>query len=659
MSQFHDRVTGRSPWKFIRFALFTTIIVSAVFLHSRSLLGQNQPLNVSQTNGWHTAVTFPNNKTATIYQLTETEIETAVPVGAVNGNIFIDTVNGTSNGAGFELGSNFVPTAANEADTWQTTFSGVLSTNTTWNTDMLITGDVVVPAGVTLTIDSGTTIFASADSDDQNSGEWTDKTELIVFGTLQVNGSESAPVYFTSNATNKTVGNWGGIQIREGSTTSELANCMVRYANVGIKITSVDVSGGGDAWALIQNCSIQHNEIGIGMWAKPKWSDGTDINVGAEILNNFVANNVEAGISLRNWSGYKNALTNPNLVNNTIEQNGMGIYIWTGSWWLGDVTERTTIKNNNIHNNETYGVFIEAIGSGDTSGSDTDAKPIIEHNLVSSNHTDIYLSFDPQGTDGLQDFQPTVRFNTIADASFGIIISETEPYDTYMPTIEQNVFMGFDDPSSYSVANESSRTIYVNNSYWGSSSEEWDAGIPTDSIMGTVYHSSTVDSNSPPLITMLSPGKGESGDSIIIHGANFGTFPQIFIPLILNQVVFNMEPIFIGNVIPVRDVQTVHETFYSTTIQIPQDLPSTGNFYLSAQPDAISPVLVDDEIIIKVNGSIVYTHDFSAGGLPQFATLIIPRPLMEQMSGQTAVIEYRDVYGNVVTASEMWLIWVP
>ena len=158
---------------------------------------------------------------------------------------------------------------------------------------------------------------------------------------------------------------------------------------------------------------------------------------------------------------------------------------------------------------------------------------------------------------------------------------------------------------------------------------------------------------------MLSPGKGESGDGIIIYGANFGNFPQIFIPLILNQVVSNMEPIFIGNVIPVRDVQTVHETFYSTTIQIPQDMPSTGNFYLSAQPDAISPVLVDDEIIIKVNGSIVYTHDFSAGGLPQFATLIIPRPLMEQMSGQTTTVEYRDVYGNVVTASEMWLIWVP
>jgi len=183
--------------------------------------------------------------------------------------------------------------------------------------------------------------------------------------------------------------------------------------------------------------------------------------------------------------------------------------------------------------------------------------------------------------------------------------------------------------------------------------------MPIDSISGTIYNSSSLDSNSPPLLTMLSPGKAESGESVTIYGANFGSLPQIFLPAILNQVAFSLEPIFIGDVIPVRDVQTVHETFYSTTIQIPQNLPPTGNFYLSTKPNVISLVLVDDEIIIKVNGSIVYTHDFSAGGLPQSATLIVPRPLMEQMSGQTASVEYRDVYGDVVTASEMWLIWVP
>lgn len=659
MSQVHRRASKGSVWNFFGVASFIVVIVCAIFLHSRSLLGLNDNLNAGKVDGWNTAVTFPNNKTASILHLAETQIDTAVPNDTVSGNVFVNTATGTSNSVTFELGSSFIPTATDEANAWQTTFSGVIGANTTWNTDLLLTGDVIVPAGVTLTIDGGTTIFASANSDDQSSGKWIDKTELIVFGTLLVNGSESAPVYFTSNAATKSPSNWGGIQIREGSTTSELSNCMIRYANEGVRIISQDVPGGGDAWARIQNCSIQHNVIGISMWANTHWPDGIHIHVGAEIINNIIANNVDEGIFLWNWCGYQSTITDPIIMNNVIEQNGMGIYLRAGSWWLGHIDERTTIINNSISYNETHGILIEAMGSSDSSGSDTDVKPIIEHNLLTGNHTNIHLSFDPKGADGLQDFQPTIQFNSISDASIGIVISETQTYDTYIPTIDHNVFMGFDNPSTYAIANESTRTIYVNDSYWGSSPAEWDAGMPSESIIGTVYNSSTIDSNSPPLITMLSPGKGESGESLTIFGANFGSVPQIYLPAVLNQVVSGMEPIFIGDKIPVRDVQTVHETFYSTTIQIPQELPSTGNFYLSAQSYAISPVLVDDEIIVKIDGSIVYTHDFSAGGQPQSAILIIPRPLIEQMRGQSISIEYRDVYGNVVTASEMWLIWVP
>jgi len=176
---------------------------------------------------WHTAVTFPNNKAASILHLTETQIDTAVPEGTTSGKVSLTTDTGTSNSVTFELGSNFIPNESGEAATWQSTFSGVIATDTTWNTNLLLTGDVTVPDGVTLTIDEGTTIFAAANSDDQSSGKWTDKTELIVFGTLLVNGSESAPVYFTSNAVTQSAGNWGGIQIREGSTASELANSLV------------------------------------------------------------------------------------------------------------------------------------------------------------------------------------------------------------------------------------------------------------------------------------------------------------------------------------------------------------------------------------------------------------------------------------------------
>jgi hypothetical protein len=32
---------------------------------------------------------------------------------------------------------------------------------------------------------------------------------------------------------------------------------------------------------------------------------------------------------------------------------------------------------------------------------------------------------------------------------------------------------------------------------------------------------------------------------------------------------------------------------------------------------------------------------------------------MEGLVGRTATVEYRDVYGDVVEASAVWLIWTP
>ncbi|MCP5097373.1 MAG: right-handed parallel beta-helix repeat-containing protein [Chloroflexi bacterium] len=646
-------------WKLVGLSLLVTILLTTFFIQANGLFGQNHKQNIETMSSWNTAVTFPNNQNAHIAHRIEIEMNTIVPDGAVSGDVFVNTETGTSNGASFQLGSSFIPTETGEADLWDSTFSGVIGADTTWDTNLLLTGDVTVPAGITLTINADTTIFITSNNDDQNSGIWNDKTELLIFGKLLVNGSESAPVYFTSNAANKSAGDWGGIQIREGSTTSELSNCMIRYAIDGVRLTSQDIPGGGDVWATIQNCSIQNNETGIKLHAHTHYPDGIDLHVGAEIKNNLIANNIKEGIFLWNWDGYKSVLTDPFITNNVIRNNNSGVFIRTGSWWWGHVDDRTIIKNNTISNNETYGIFIEVYGSSDTSGSDTDAKPIIERNLLYENHTNIFMALIPQGSDGLQDFQPIVRYNTVSDASFGIVISDTQSYDTFIPTIDHNVFKGFADLSSYAIANQSSRIVNIDHNYWGSTPEEWDAGMPPAIISGTVNNSSPLGSTSPPIITRFASEDGQPGESITIYGANFGTMPKVYLPAILNQTFVGMEPIFIGDEIPQQDVQDPGEVFYSTTIQVPQEIPLTGTFYLSAQPDAIAEVLVDDKVVIKVGDSVVFSHDFSTSGLPKSATLVIPRSTMEQMVGQTVMVEYFDVYGNVVSASEMWLIWIP
>jgi uncharacterized repeat protein (TIGR01451 family) len=131
-----------------------------------------------------------------------------------------------------------------------------------------------------------------------------------------------------------------------------------------------------------------------------------------------------------------------------------------------------------------------------------------------------------------------------------------------------------------------------------------------------------------------------------------------YLPLIIH--IPPTFPLFIGDAIPVRSVAFQGETFYSTTIQIPARLPPAGSFYLSSEPDQVSPVLVDDDLVILLNDIEHFTYHFSAGGRPpQPAIVEVPRETMEPLAGQTVIVQYRDVYGDVVEASPMWLIWVP
>ena len=133
----------------------------------------------------------------------------------------------------------------------------------------------------------------------------------------------------------------------------------------------------------------------------------------------------------------------------------------------------------------------------------------------------------------------------------------------------------------------------------------------------------------------------------------------VYLPLLLHPDNIFVEPIFIGNEIPSRDVNTVGEVFYETTIQIPTELPSTGEFYLSSQPNRLTPVLVDDAIALKLGESVLFSYDFSEGDDVHYATISIPMDVVQAMKGNTITVEYYDIYGNYVSSSEMWLIWVP
>ncbi|MCB0210363.1 MAG: hypothetical protein KDJ52_13585 [Anaerolineae bacterium] len=136
---------------------------------------------------------------------------------------------------------------------------------------------------------------------------------------------------------------------------------------------------------------------------------------------------------------------------------------------------------------------------------------------------------------------------------------------------------------------------------------------------------------------------------------------NLYLPLLLHNFIPPPAfPLFIGSAIPEQPAAFQGEVFYTTSVQIPSALPTTGKFYFSSKPNMVSPVIVDDDLVVQQNGLNRFIYHFSPGGRPVEPAIVeIPRTTMEQMTGQTIIVKYRDVYGGMVYASEMWLIWTP
>ncbi len=112
---------------------------------------------------------------------------------------------------------------------------GTTLTTETWSGTVIVTGDVTVAAGQTLTISPGTQVlFVRADvAPPDGTGDYA----LLVDGTLQVNGTASAPVIFSGyGASGKAAGAWDRIVL--GGPGSVLTHALVEYGGVGLDVRS-------------------------------------------------------------------------------------------------------------------------------------------------------------------------------------------------------------------------------------------------------------------------------------------------------------------------------------------------------------------------------------------------------------------------------------
>ena len=106
----------------------------------------------------------------------------------------------------------------------QSDVSGDLYEDVTWSGRVRVSGDITVPRNVTLTIDEGTEIHFTANTDETSGGKDQTRSELIIKGTLD---ADAGDITFRSTDDSATNADWYGIRVAIGGT-ADLSGATVQ-----------------------------------------------------------------------------------------------------------------------------------------------------------------------------------------------------------------------------------------------------------------------------------------------------------------------------------------------------------------------------------------------------------------------------------------------
>jgi predicted outer membrane repeat protein len=213
--------------------------------------------------------------------------------------------------------------------------SDTIISDTTWTSNIVITENILISSGATLTIDSGITVY------------FLGYFKIEVQGRMLALGTNEEKIIFTScNASQP----WNGLVFDvapfSGNDTSKLVNCLFRY---GSATGSGDDSNGGSIFVYVNSpiqilsCEFQYNHA---------------VNDGGAIYSNFadirIVNSVFKGNSAGRdggaiycYLGTDNILINSILENNTAGRDGGAIYTSNGG---GIDISNSLFRNNTGYN---------------------------------------------------------------------------------------------------------------------------------------------------------------------------------------------------------------------------------------------------------------------------------------------------------------------
>ena len=205
--------------------------------------------------------------------------------------------------------------------------SEVITKDTTWSGEVYIDEIVHVPENTTLTIEPGTVIKFKHWRHGYT--EESERLNIIVEGTLNVNGTADKPVRFTSDATDPEHGDWDEITIEDGGV-AVIKFTIVEYGWTGVVANTCES-------LLLENSII-------------RWNTGAGVFMGNQSQNvtldyNQIYQNGHSNIEVEGGS-------DPTITNNTLYEGGnIAIFIGDEAY--------ATIHNNVIRDNSEGGITLE------------------------------------------------------------------------------------------------------------------------------------------------------------------------------------------------------------------------------------------------------------------------------------------------------------
>jgi hypothetical protein len=323
--------------------------------------------------------------------------------------------------------------------------SGRISGDETWIGDVLITGDITIGAGATLTIAPGSRVSFAADSDDQSSGEAVGLCEITVFGTLNAAGTAQEPITFTSSSQTPAPGDWHWILVG-GECTMEA--CRISYGVHGIRADQ--------ASPRIRNCRVAdclYNGIWASGYSDPQIRNTAVYDCGANGIRIVTSTGLVQGDSIYNC-GENGVLlefsSSPELRDLYVAENtGAGIYLYAHC--------SPGITDCHIEANEDDGIF----GQWDCSAS-------VDSCYISGNGgSGVYFTDQCKGS---------VRSTEIsANAFYGVFLRGLNSTVFTDNTIASNLGYGvycwqnaepaFGDLSNVPTSDDGGNSIYDNDGY--------------------------------------------------------------------------------------------------------------------------------------------------------------------------------------------------